>query len=93
MTAQQRAVAGLGESVTKGGVARGWWANDGGKLRQGGENAGWKDEGSILGGKNAEGKKREPVYSMACQKDALWGLSGTAVSLFSLFLRSIVLDY
>ncbi|WWD18894.1 hypothetical protein CI109_103349 [Kwoniella shandongensis] len=60
MTAQQRSVVGLGETVSKAGVGRGWWANE--------------VEG-INGGQ--VGKRAEPVYSMACEGDALWSLTGT----------------
>ncbi|KAK8854961.1 hypothetical protein IAR55_003701 [Kwoniella newhampshirensis] len=60
MTAQQRSVVGLGETVSKAGVGRGWWANE--------------VEG-INGGQ--VGKRAEPVYSMACEGDALWALTGT----------------
>ena len=63
MTAQQRSVVGLVESINKAGVFRGWWNNE---VESGtGEDA-WKG--------------LEPVYSLACQSDALWTASGTRVS-------------
>jgi len=62
MTAQQRSVVGLGETINKAGVFRGWWNNE---VESGtGEDA-WKG--------------LEPVYSLACQSDALWTASGTRV--------------
>ncbi|WVW85841.1 hypothetical protein I302_107879 [Kwoniella bestiolae CBS 10118] len=60
MTAQQRSVVGLGETINKAGVGRGWWANE--------------VEG-INGG--SVGKRAEPVYSMACEGDGLFALTGT----------------
>jgi transcriptional activator SPT8 len=67
MTAQQRSMVGLGEGVSKAGVARGWWAN----------------EVSSTGMENGSdaGSRREPVYSLACEGDGLWALTGTKVCL------------
>jgi transcriptional activator SPT8 len=63
MTAQQRSVVGLGESINKAGVFRGWWNNE---VESGSGEDAWKG--------------LEPVYSLACQSDALWAASGTRVS-------------
>ncbi|WWC63085.1 uncharacterized protein I303_105684 [Kwoniella dejecticola CBS 10117] len=60
MTAQQRNAVGLGETINKAGVARGWWANE--------------VEG-INGG--SVSKRAEPVYSIACEGDGLFVLTGT----------------
>jgi hypothetical protein len=62
MTAQQRSVVGLGESINKAGVFRGWWNNE---VESGSGEDAWKG--------------LEPVYSLACQSDALWAASGTRV--------------
>jgi transcriptional activator SPT8 len=62
MTAQQRAVVGLGETINKAGVFRGWWSNE---VEVGTGDEAWKG--------------LEPVYSLACQNDALWAASGTRV--------------
>lgn len=62
MTAQQRAVVGLGESVHKAGVGRGWWSCE-------------------------VDSKPEPVYSLACESDALWSAAGSRsgpINLYSL---------
>jgi transcriptional activator SPT8 len=56
-------MVGLGEGVSKAGVARGWWAN----------------EVNTEGAGDA-GIRREPVYSLACEGDGLWALTGTKVS-------------
>lgn len=87
MTAQQRSMVGLGEGATKAGVGRGWWSNDvaldpvatatatvTGTAAATGNGA--AATGSVEGG----GKRREPVYSLACEGDALWALTGTKVS-------------
>ena len=58
MTAQQRAVVGLGETVHKAGVPKGWWGSEVVK------------NGEVV---------HEPVYSLACQSEGLWALSGTKV--------------
>jgi len=63
MTAQQRSVVGLGETINKAGVFRGWWNNEV-------ESGTGEDMWTGL----------EPVYSLACQSDALWAASGTRVS-------------
>jgi transcriptional activator SPT8 len=63
MTAQQRSVVGLGETINKAGVFRGWWNND---VEQGTGEDVWTG--------------REPVYSLACESDALWVGAGTRVS-------------
>ncbi|WVQ68267.1 uncharacterized protein L199_006474 [Kwoniella botswanensis] len=60
MTAQQRSVVGLGETINKAGVGRGWWANEVEGI----------NNGSV-------GKRAEPVYSMACEGDGLFTLTGT----------------
>lgn len=62
MTAQQRAAVGLGESVHKAAVSRGWWSCE-------------------------VGSKIEPVFSLACESDALWSAAGTQsgpINLYSL---------
>jgi len=64
MTAQQRSVVGLGETINKAGVFRGWWNNE---VESGVGEDMWKG--------------LEPVYSLACQSDALWAASGTRVGL------------
>ena len=62
MTAQQRTIVGLGESVSKAGVGRGWWGNE------------------VEAGRDATlAKKLDPVYSLACEGDGLWALTGTQV--------------
>ncbi|WWD02379.1 hypothetical protein V865_000418 [Kwoniella europaea PYCC6329] len=63
MTAQQRSVVGLGETINKAGVGRGWWANEVEGI----------NNGSV-------GKRAEPVYSMACEGDGLFTLTGTQAS-------------
>ncbi|WRT68201.1 uncharacterized protein IL334_005176 [Kwoniella shivajii] len=68
MTAQQRSVVGLGETVNKAGVGRGWWANE---------------VDGITGG--SVGKRAEPVYSMACESDGLFALTGTQSGPINLF--------
>jgi transcriptional activator SPT8 len=55
-------VVGLGESINKAGVFRGWWNNE---VESGSGEDAWKG--------------LEPVYSLACQSDALWAASGTRV--------------
>lgn len=55
-------MVGLGEGVSKAGVARGWWSNE--------VNVDVSGE---------MGRRREPVYSLACEGDGLWALSGTKV--------------
>ncbi|WWC71767.1 uncharacterized protein I206_105726 [Kwoniella pini CBS 10737] len=60
MTAQQRSVVGLGETINKAGVGRGWWANE--------------IEG-VNGG--VVSKRVEPVYSIACEGDGLFAVTGT----------------
>lgn len=78
MTAQQRAVVGLGESVSKAGVGRGWWSVET-------PVTGLEANGTANG--QPPLRKQEPVYSLACQGDGLWTLAGThsgAINLYSL---------
>ena len=85
MTAHQRAVGGLGEGVTKGGVCRGWWENEGPLPPSAGSTSATGLNG--VDNDNSERQRaREPVYSLALQRDALWGLSGTAVRPCASFL-------
>jgi transcriptional activator SPT8 len=79
MTAQQRAVVGLGEGVNKAGVGRGWWAVDTPATALEVPN------GTANG--QAPTRKQEPVFSLACQGDGLWTLAGTQsgqINLYSL---------
>jgi hypothetical protein len=75
MTAQQRSVVGLGESINKAGVFRGWWNNE---VESGSGEDAWKG--------------LEPVYSLACQSDALWAASGTRVSCSLLGKRKLMIS-
>jgi transcriptional activator SPT8 len=68
MTAQQRSVVGLGESINKAGVSRGWWNNEVFDPGEGEGDEGWRS--------------LEPVYSLACESDGLWAAAGTRVSGF-----------
>ncbi|KAL1407334.1 Transcription factor spt8 [Vanrija albida] len=71
MTAQQRAVVGLGEGVHKAGVGRGWWSC----------------EVPVSDGANGSTNKTEPVFSLACQPDGIWALAGSQsgpINLYSL---------
>lgn len=64
MTAQQKAVVGMGETVSKAGVGRGWWVSD---------------VPFTKGNGGVEERRAEPVYSLAVEGDGLWALSGTQV--------------
>ncbi|KAF8320054.1 WD40 repeat-like protein [Clavulina sp. PMI_390] len=72
LTAQQRAYSGLADVNLKAGVLRSWWEN--GKPIN--------SNGVLAPGTPAS---RSPVYSMAVQADALWGLSGTKEGPINLF--------
>lgn len=67
MTAQQRSIVGMGESIGKAGVGRGWWVSD---------VPGTQNEGGGIVERGVE-----PVYSLAVEGDGLWALTGTQVSL------------
>lgn len=78
MTAQQRAVVGLGEGVSKAGVGRGWWQVD---VPAPTEN------GHANGTAGPPERRQEPAYSLACEGDGLWSLAGTQsgpINLYSL---------
>lgn len=90
MTAHQRAVGGLGEGVTKGGVCRGWWENEGPLPPLGSSTSISGLDGVDIDGSERH-RLREPVYSLALQRDALWGLSGTAVRSDGFFCFSLLL--
>jgi transcriptional activator SPT8 len=77
LTAPQRQHCGLGEGVMKGGVVRMWWENPSGEGGAGGAG------GDVTPGPTGplEGGAPSPVYCMAVHSDAMWGLSGTSVSL------------
>lgn len=69
MTAQQRAVVGLGEGVHKAGVGRGWWSCE------------------VEDSSAPTVKRVEPIFSLACEGDALWALAGSQsgpINLYSL---------
>jgi transcriptional activator SPT8 len=95
MTAQARGVANLGDGVTKGGVARGYWKNevdveepeevDKPKNKPAVAAPSWLqvDETNREPSpppKMTVRRKLEPVYSLAIQGDGLWALSGSKVS-------------
>lgn len=92
MTAQQRAVVGLGEGVNKAGVGRGWWAVEVPEARAstpvpGAAGASAGAGGAATGTATPGGKKQEPVYSLACDPDGLWSAAGTQsgdINLYSL---------
>ena len=75
MSAQQKAAVGLGDGVNKAGVSRGWWANE------------------VAADPSAGGpsKRAEPVYSIACEGDGLWALTGTKVITSSLTSMASIL--
>lgn len=94
MTAQARGVAALGDGVTKGGVARGFWKNevdveepeeaDKPKPKAVTNAPAWLQveamaEEPAVPKKMVTRRKLEPVYSLAIQGDALWALSGSKV--------------
>lgn len=72
MTAQQRTIVGMGESIGKAGVGKGWWVSDVPDGSESGAN------GTELDGGNE--RRAEPVYSLAVEGDGLWALTGTQVS-------------
>lgn len=86
MTAQQRTIVGMGESIGKAGVGKGWWVSD----IPDGSGSG------VDGGESNGGNERrvEPVYSLAVEGDGLWALTGTQVSeiLISLYLVRIIIS-
>lgn len=82
LTAHQRGIGGLGEGVTKGGVCRGWWANDVPIPPPPPSSVAPRAEDDA--DDPPPTSAREPVYSLAMQRDALWGVSGTSVSSFAL---------
>ncbi|WWC90902.1 uncharacterized protein L201_005840 [Kwoniella dendrophila CBS 6074] len=97
MTAQQRSVVGLGETINKAGVGRGWFENQVITETQNSNHNNHNNQngnvnGTIVigidGGSNTPTpatttptttttKKAEPVYSMACEGDGLFTLTGT----------------
>lgn len=81
LTSAQKTATGLGEGVSKGGVAKGWWVNAGAEDED--EDAEGEDDGEGDGvekNKPAPIRKPEAVHSMVSQCDALWCLTGTQVS-------------
>lgn len=76
LTAPQRQHCGLGEGVMKGGVLRMWWENPSG------EGITQPPGGDVTPAPAnvQEAGAPSPVYCMTLHSDALWGLSGTAVS-------------
>lgn len=74
LTAQQRAHSGLSDLTVKSGVLRSWWEN----VRYAGTDI---PSGPASG---AQSTGRSSVLSMTVQADALWGLSGTKVSIVGL---------
>jgi transcriptional activator SPT8 len=74
LTAPQRHHAGVVEGILKAGQIRTWWEHPFGSQQQQQQQ-------------QQSGEDLSPVYSMALQGDALWGLAGTVVSYGAGYVR------
>ena len=83
LTSAQKTATGLGESVNRGGVPKGWWVNAG--VEEEDEDAEGEEDveadPAVEKKKPAPVRRPEAVHSMVSQCDALWCLTGTQVCL------------